>query len=73
MWPGTMEVVTACDWGGPIQAGDIVSCMGPYVTKGSSCGCGKIALHDLTFKDMPIEPLAVLRINWEGADVVDEP
>ena len=74
MWRGAMDVtmVVACDAGGPIQAGDNVCCMGPYVTKGRSCGCERIALQDLSFRDMPLEPLPVLEIMWAGGNVVHE-
>ena len=70
-----MRVVTACDAGGPIQAGDSVYCMGPYVARcnRSACECGMISLHDAAFTDLPLQHIAV--ILWSEMlgpdDVVD--
>lgn len=53
----------ACDAGGPIAAGDILHCMGPFVSKRRGGCCVMIALTDADFIDSPVAPILVFDVT----------
>ena len=58
-----MRPTVACDAGGPIRAGDVLHCMGPFVAKRSGGCCVMIALSDAQFHDAPIEEILVFDVT----------
>lgn len=61
-----MWTLIACDAGGPIQAGDGLCWLGPYISKTEEWqSCEMIAMQDAPFIDVPLQPLLVLPLAPE--------